>query len=109
MINDIRLEEKKIFNEIGLQVNSNFTKLFDLEYIINSFKRPHDDRKLSNALSENMNSQIRAHLAISRGVANFSRFRKRMLFSFNSHVFYSSTKHLKSDKRKGKPRGKYKK
>lgn len=78
-------------------------------YIINSFKRPHDDRKLSNALSENMNSQIRAHLAISRGVANFSRFRKRMLFSFNSHVFYSSTKHLKSDKRKGKPRGKYKK
>lgn len=36
MINNIKLAEKKIFDEIGLQVNSNFSKLFDLEYIINS-------------------------------------------------------------------------
>ena len=78
-------------------------------YIINSFKRPFDDRKLSNALSENMNSQIRASLTVARGVANFSRFRRRMLYAFNKHVFYSCTAHLKSDKQKGKPRGKYKK
>lgn len=78
-------------------------------YIINSFKRPFDDRKLSNALSENMNSQIRASLTVARGVANFSRFRRRMLYAFNKHVFYSCTSHLKSDKRQGKPRGKYNK
>lgn len=71
-------------------------------YIINSFLRPHGNRKLSNALSENINSQIRAYLAVSRGNANFTRFRKRMLYCLNRHVFYSATGFLKSDKRKRK-------
>lgn len=78
-------------------------------YIINSFIRPFDNRKLSNALSENINSQIRANLSVSRGTANFDRFRKRMIYSLNKKVFYSATEHLKSDKRVGKPRGSYKK
>lgn len=51
-------------------------------YILNSFIRPFDNRKLSNALSENINSQIRANLRVSRGAANFERFRKR-IYSLN--------------------------
>ncbi len=66
--------------------------------ILNSFKRPVDDRKLSNALSENINGQIRTYLAVSNGVRNFTRFRKRCLLSLNRKVFYSINDQLKSDK-----------
>ena len=66
--------------------------------ILNSFKRPLDDRKLSNALSENINGQIRTYLAVSNGVRNFTRFRKRCLLSLNRKVFYSINGQLKSDK-----------
>lgn len=66
--------------------------------ILNSFKRPLDDRKLSNALSENINGQIRTYLAVSNGVRNFTRFRKRCLLSLNRKVFYSINDQLKSDK-----------
>ena len=67
--------------------------------ILNSFKRPLDDRKLSNALSENINGQIRTYLAVSNGVRNFTRFRKRCLLSLNRKVFYSIKDQLKSDKK----------
>lgn len=79
------------------------------EYILNSFLRPIDDHKLSNALAENINSQIRVNLAISRGTCNFIRFRKRMIYSFNKKIFYSATEHLTTDKKQGKPRGAYNK
>lgn len=77
--------------------------------IINSFLRPHEDRKLSNALCENMNGQIQAFIIISKGLSNFARFRKRVLYALNDKIFYSLTEHLKSEKRKGKPRGSYSK
>lgn len=77
--------------------------------IINSFLRPYEDRKLSNALCENINGQIGTLIKISKGLANFSRFRKRVLFALNDKIFYALTEHLKSDKRKGKPRGPYNK
>lgn len=76
-------------------------------YIINSFLRPYNNRKLSNALSENINSQIRAYLAVSRGLSNFTRFRKRVLYALNKNIFYSATSSFKSDKKQGKPRGRY--
>ncbi|WP_455802177.1 transposase [Amedibacillus sp. YH-ame6] len=66
--------------------------------ILNSFKRPIDGRKLSNALSENINGQIRTYLSVSNGVSNFVRFRKRCIFSLNPKVFYSITDQLRSDK-----------
>ena len=66
--------------------------------ILNSFQRPFDDRKLSNALSENINGQIKTYLAISNGVTNFTRFRKRCLLSLNKKTFYSINNCLKSDK-----------
>ena len=77
--------------------------------ILNSFQRPYDDRKLSNALSENINGQLRTYLAISKGISNFTRFRKRAIFSLNPKVYYSITDTLRSDKREGKTRNPYKK
>ncbi len=77
--------------------------------ILNSFKRPYGDRKLSNALSENINGKIRTYLSISNGITNFIRFRKRCLFALNHKIFYSITSRLKTDKSQGKPRGKYNK
>ena len=50
---------------------------------------PYDDRKLSNALSENINAQLQTYIAISKGISNFMRFRKRVIFSLNPKVYYS--------------------
>lgn len=77
--------------------------------ILNSFKRPYDDRKLSNALSENINGKIRTYLSISNGITNFTRFRKRCIFALNPKVFYSITNKLHTDKSQGKKRGSYNK
>lgn len=77
--------------------------------ILNSFKRPFDEHKLSNALCENINGQIRTYLSVSKGVSNFIRFRKRCIFALNPKVFYSITNQLKSNKVQGKRRGKYNK
>lgn len=77
--------------------------------ILNSFQRPYDDRKLSNALSENINGQLQTYIAISKGISNFMRFRKRVIFSLNPKVYYAITETLHSDKRQGKPRISHKK
>ena len=77
--------------------------------ILNSFKRPFNDRKLSNAFTENTNERLRELLDITNGMANFERFRQRSLYCFNEHVFYSITQHLTTNKRKGRSRGPYKK
>lgn len=88
------------FKEAQLSEYNEFISLLEhWKYeILNSFKRPFDDRKLSNALSENINGQIRTYLAISNGVTNFIRFRKRCLLSLNKKTFYSINDKLKSDK-----------
>lgn len=88
------------FKEANLSEYNEFISLLDhwKAEILNSFKRPFDDRKLSNALSENINGQIRTYLAISNGLTNFTRFRKRCLLSLNKKVFYSINDQLKSDK-----------
>ena len=36
MIRELTIEDKEKFNELGLLINSNFNKLFDLDAIINS-------------------------------------------------------------------------
>ena len=77
--------------------------------ILNSFKRPYNDHKLSNSFCENINGKINTYLNISRGITNFKRFRKRVLFALNHKIYYSITNVLYSDKRKGKKRGTYKK
>ena len=77
--------------------------------IINSFERPYENRKLTNARTENFNGQVRVYMDLSRGISNFDRFRKRVLFAFNDSIFYSITNRLSSNKRDKKPRGKYNK
>lgn len=77
--------------------------------ILNSFKRPYGDRKQSNALSENINGQLRTLISISNGISNFERFRARALFCFNRFISYALTQKITSLKCTGKARGKYNK
>ena len=69
--------------------------------IINSFiKSEETGNRLSNAKAEAMNNDIGSNIRISRGLANFPRFRKRMLYCYNDKLFYSLTSKLTSLKRK---------
>ena len=79
------------------------------EEIIHSFYRPYDDRKLSNALTENINGKINSHITVSRGISNFQRFRNRAIYALNDKIKYNVTNFLTTLKRKGKSRGEYKK
>lgn len=97
------------FKNSGIGQFDEFTTILSnwKEEILNSFKRPFDDRKLSNAFSENINHRIRTYLTVSNGVTNFSRFRKRVMYALSPDIFYSLKSTLHSDKRIGKRRGKY--
>jgi transposase len=77
--------------------------------ILNSFLRPYENRRLSNAFCENVNGKIRTYLTLSRGVSNFRRFRKRILYALNPDIYYSLTEVLSSEKLPGRKRGAYKK
>lgn len=68
--------------------------------IINSFIVSNvTGNRLSNAKSESMNRKIKLHISISNGLANFLRFRKRMLYCFNDSLFVVLTEKLTSMKR----------
>lgn len=68
--------------------------------IVNSFILSEvTGQRLSNAKSESMNEQIGLNISISKGLANFLRFRKRMLYCFNDRLFYALTSKLTSMKR----------
>ena len=75
--------------------------------ILNSFQRPYDNRKESNALTENINGKLREYITVSNGLSNFDRFRIRVLYALNKHLTYTITDNLRSNKRKGRKRGKY--
>ncbi len=77
--------------------------------IINSFKRPYNNRKQSNAFTENINGKLNILITVSNGISNFERFRSRALFALNPGIMYSIKSRLTSKKREGKPRGEYKK
>lgn len=99
------------FEESELECYTKFIGLLKhwKEEIINSFRRPYNEHKQSNALAENINQKLRKLLDVSNGFANFERFRARTLYCLNDSLFYTLTSHLKSMKRKGKKRGKYNK
>ena len=68
--------------------------------IINSFIiSDRSSNRLSNARSEAMNERIKTHIRISKGLSNFMRFRKRMLYCFNDRLFVVLTEKLTSMKR----------
>lgn len=99
------------FNNSGIRQFDEFTAiLFSWqEEILNSFRRPYGDRKLSNSFTENINGRIRTYLSVSNGVNNFEKFRKRVIYALSSDIYYALTPALKSDKRSKKKRGPYNK
>ena len=103
---------KKFFADSGIEEYNEFSGLlyrWETE-ILNSFIRPYDDnRRLSNAYTENLNGKIRTYIDVSRGIKNFDRFRKRVIYALNPDVSYALTANLHSEKYKGKTRGPYEK
>ena len=74
------------FKTCGIKEYEEFTNILInwRNEIINSFYRPYDDRKLTNAYTERINGEIRKHITISHGLGNFNRFKKRMIYALNS-------------------------
>lgn len=101
----------RIFKESNIKEYDEFISILEnwKEEILNSFLRPYGDHKLSNALTENVNGKLDTYLEISHGIMNLTRFRKRVLYALNPHIYYSISSTLTSDSLPGKPRGKYKK
>ena len=103
---------KKFFADSGIEEYNEFSGLLYRweKEILNSFIRPYDDnRRLSNAYTENLNGKIRTYIDVSRGIKNFDRFRKRVIYALNPDVSYALTANLHSEKYKGKTRGPYEK
>jgi len=79
------------------------------EEILNSFIKPYGTYRLSNALTENINGDISEYITTSRGLTNFERFRKRLLYAYNDKLQYAITSRLKEFPKTGKKRGTYNK
>lgn len=101
----------QVFEEANLYCYAGFIETLKTwkPQIINSFQRPFDNRKQSNALTEHLNSRLRELISISNGFANFDRFRARAVYCLNDYAYYALTDSLRSSKRKGKSRGSYNK
>lgn len=89
------------FVSYDIPADREFVNLMDhwKEEIIYSLERP-NGRKQSNSLTENIYSQIRTYLAVSRGSSNFERFTRRILYCMNKSIFYHCTEFLTSLKEK---------
>jgi len=77
--------------------------------ILNSFIRPYQDRKLSNAYSECINGKLRTYITVSRGLGNFKRFRSRALFALNPKIYFTISDTIKTNKNDRRKRGPYNK
>ena len=101
----------KAFKTSGIRQFNEFTEILInwRDEILNSYLRPYDDRKLSNSFTENVNGKLRTYLAVSRGISNFNRFRKRVIYSLSKDVQYSLNNSLHSDSVPKRKRGTYKK
>ena len=97
------------FRRCGIAQYEEFTNILFTwkEEILNSFLRPYNDRKLSNSYTENINSQLRTYLSVSRGISNFSRFRKRAIYALSPNIRYALTSTLSDCRQSRKKRGSY--
>jgi len=102
---------QKMFVKSGIPEYAEFCGILDnwKDEILNSFKRPYDESRLSNAYTENINGKLRTYFTIARGLKNFERFRKRALFALNPSIGYAITSKLHTEQYKGKKRAKYNK
>lgn len=101
----------KLFKNSGIPQYSEFTSILVTwkTEILNSFRRPYENRKLSNAYSENINGKLRTYITVSRGLGNFKRFRSRALFALNPKIYFAISDNLKTNKGPGRKRGPYNK
>lgn len=76
--------------------------------LLNSFDWV-DGRRLSNGPIEGKNSYVKKILSNANGFNNFTRARNKIMYSQNHNQKFSITENKNPVKRKGKPRGKYKK
>ena len=97
------------FEEANLYCYQEFVSLLKhwKTEIINSFRRPNESIRQSNALTENINKKLKLLINVSNGYSNFERFRARALYCLNDKLFYALTNSLSSNKHKGKKRGSY--
>ena len=78
------------------------------EYIINSFTRLEDGRRISNGPIEGFNSNFKKSMTVANGYANFWRFRNVIMYRYNKEFKLTPVK-TKIAKIKRKKRGKYNK
>ena len=76
--------------------------------IINSFNTI-NGHKITNGPMERVNRDIKTLNGISFGSTNFPRMRNRIMFAINEGAPISPYRKKNTNKRIGKPRGKYKK
>jgi len=101
----------KLFKNAGIPQYYEFISILTTwkTEILNSFRRPYENRKLSNTYSENINGKLRTYITVSRGLGNFKRFRARTLFALNPNIYFSISDNLKTNKFPGRKRGPYNK
>ena len=101
----------KAFKPSGIRQFKEFTEILInwRDEILNSYLRLYDDRKLSNSFTENVNGKLRTYLSVSRGISNFSSFRKRVIYSLSRDVQYALNDSLHSDSVPKRKRCTYKK
>lgn len=75
--------------------------------IAESFEQRVEQRRVSNGPIEGFNSYFKESLFVTRGMANFQRFRDRLILANRKEIELSPTQ--KTRKRKGRKRGKYRK
>ena len=99
------------FKNSGIPQYNEFTSILVTwkTEILNSFRRPYENRKLSNAYSENINGKLRTYITVSRGLGNFKRFRSRAMYALNPKISFAISDNLKTNKRTGRKRGSYRK
>ena len=94
----------RYFKESRLVCYSEFINLLEnwFEEICNSFHRPTEDRKQSNALAESLNQKMREFIMVSNGLSNFERFRARVIYALNYRIGFSLTSNIQAYNRKQK-------
>ena len=105
-LNEILLEFKNSY----ISEYSNFIHMIEnwKKEILNSFHKINGFR-ISNGPMERVNRDIKTIFSISFGSTNFTRVRNRIMFSINDSSPILYTRKNTSNKKKGKPRGPYKK
>ena len=97
------------FKEAHIPEYTKFIKLLDKwhDEIVNSFNMI-NGHKITNGSMERVNRDIKTIFGISFGSTNFIRMRNRIIYCINQDVPILAWRKKQTNKKVGKPRGKYK-